>query len=104
MVTLFSAFFDIQFYSLQQIAKGLKNHHPFNDTPAVAIILRNAKSILASVTDKRSVGYVWRIWGLMSNFVLFDCLCITFGVASVAPSQLWLTDIVSQAILGLVLR
>src|SRR5271156_1663156 len=80
----FSFHFHILFQPFQRIAEGLEKHHPFSDTPAVDIILKNAKLILNSPSD---VAYARRIWGLMSNYVLFDRLCATFGVATVSPCQ-----------------
>jgi hypothetical protein len=38
-------------------------------------------------TDQISRGYALAIWSLMSNFIALDRLCMTFGAATVAPSQ-----------------
>jgi hypothetical protein len=72
------------------MATSLDKHHPFNNTPAVELILKNAGLMLTQGTLQIGWGYgscyANTIWALMSNFIALDCLCATFGAATVAPS------------------
>jgi hypothetical protein len=68
------------------MATNLDKHHPFNNTPAVKLILKNAGLMLAPGTLQIGWGYANTIWALMSNFIALDHLCATFGAATVAPS------------------
>jgi hypothetical protein len=67
----------------QNIAEGLDKNHPFSYTPAASLIVDSATSILES--DPITSGYARTIWGLVSNFIAFDHLCATYGVAAVIP-------------------
>lgn len=69
------------------MAAGLDKHHPFHNTPAAEIIVKNAGLMLAPGTDAITAGYAFAVWSLVSNFILLDRVCATFGAANVAPSQ-----------------
>ena len=69
------------------MAAGLDKHHPFHNTPAAELIVQNAGLMLAPGTDRISVGYASAVWSLMSNFIVLDRVCATFGAAIVAPGQ-----------------
>ena len=73
--------------SLQCIATGLDNHHPFDNTPAVELILRNAGLMLTPGTPQIGWGHANTVWPLMSNFITLDCLSATFGAATAASGQ-----------------
>jgi hypothetical protein len=68
------------------MATGLDKHHPFNNMPAVKLILKNAGLMLTPGTPQISWGYANTIWALMSNFIALDRLCATFSAATVASS------------------
>ena len=73
--------------SLQHMASSLDQHHPFNNTPAVDLILQNAELMLAPGTLQIGWGHANTVWALMSNFITLDCLSATFGAATAAPGQ-----------------
>ena len=73
--------------SLQHMATGLDNHHPFNNPPVVELILQNAGLMLAPGTPQIGWGHANAVWALMSNFIALDCLSATFGAATAAPGQ-----------------
>ena len=69
------------------MASGLDQHHPFNNTLAVDLILQNAELMLAPGTLQIGWGHANAVWALMSNFIALDCLFATFGAATAAPGQ-----------------
>ena len=69
------------------MATGLDNHHPFNNMPAVELILWNAGVMLAPGTPQIGWGHANAVWALMSNFITLDRLSATFGAATAAPGQ-----------------
>ena len=73
--------------SLQHMATGLDNHHPFNNMAVVELILQNAGMMLAPGTLQIGWGYANAVWALMSNSITLDRLSATFGAATAAPGQ-----------------
>ena len=69
------------------MATGLDNHHPFDNTPAVELTLRNTKLMLAPGTLQIGWGHANAVWALMSNSIALDHLSATFGAATAAPGQ-----------------
>ena len=69
------------------MATGLDNHHPFNNTPAVELILQNAGLTLAPGTLQIGWGHADAVWALMSNLIALDRLSATFGAATADPGQ-----------------
>ena len=69
------------------MATGLDNHHPFNNMPAVELILRNTGLMLAPGTLQIGLEHANAVWALMSNFITLDHLSATFGAATAAPGQ-----------------
>lgn len=70
------------------MATGLDKYHPFNNTPAAELIVQKAHLMLGPVTEQLGWGYSHAVWALMSNFIMLDRLCATYGVTATTPSQL----------------
>jgi hypothetical protein len=70
----------------QKLGKGLDEVHPFSDTPAVDVVLREAGKILSPNSDAVSRNIAGRIWGFVSKFVMLDRFCKTLGVAEAFPA------------------
>jgi hypothetical protein len=69
----------------QKFGKGLDQVHPFSETPAVDIIIRDAKNILSPNLDAVGSRHAGRIWGFVSKFVMLDRFGAALGSAKVNP-------------------
>jgi hypothetical protein len=59
--------------------------HPFSDTNAVDVILREANHILSPNVHAVGRKNASRIWGFMSKFAMLDRFSKTLGVAKLHP-------------------
>ena len=73
--------------SRQKLARGLDEIHPFSDTPAVEVILREAEQIISLDGDGAVVGRnnASRIWAFMSKFAMLDRFSETLNLADQYP-------------------
>ena len=56
----------------QKFAKGLDEVHPFSDSNAVDVCLRESEMVITAKYDESSSKILSRIWGFMSKFVILD--------------------------------
>jgi hypothetical protein len=59
--------------------------HPFSETPAVDVVLREAEQILSPHLEAVGRKNASRIWGFMSKFAMLDRFGKTLGVAKLYP-------------------
>jgi hypothetical protein len=72
-------------YFQQNFGNGLDDVHPFADSPAVDVLLREAEDILSPNLDAVGRRNATRIWGFFSKFVMVDRFSKSLGVAEVYP-------------------
>jgi hypothetical protein len=71
----------------QKMGKGLDEVHPFSDSTAVDILLREAKNMLSPYLNAVSPKNARRIWGFMSNFVMLDRFSSALGAKKIYPGR-----------------
>jgi len=69
----------------QKFAKGLDEVHPFSDSNAVDVCLRESEMVLSAKYEDASSKIASRIWGFMSKFVILDRFSKTLGYADDYP-------------------
>lgn len=86
----------------QKLARGLDEIHPFSDTPAVEVILREAEQILSLDGDGAVLGRnnASRIWAFMSKFAMLDRFSKTLKLSDRYPGIGVPRKICSNAYLG----
>ena len=59
--------------------------HPFSETPAVDVVVREAERMLSPNLEAVGRKNASRIWGFMSKFIMLDRFSKTLGVAKLYP-------------------
>jgi hypothetical protein len=74
--------------------------HPFSDTNAVDVCLRESEGMLSRDFDAVAPKIISRIWGLMSKFLILDRFLKTLGWADDYPGSPVLRNVPSPGYLG----
>jgi hypothetical protein len=84
----------------QKFAKGLDEVHPFSDSNAIDVCLRESEMVTSSKYEDKSSIITSRIWGFMSKFVMLDRFSKTLGYSENYPGSLVARSVCGSKYLG----